>query len=359
MKKNKAFGIISLSLATLCVGGTFAAYTITDKANSIGAKITIDAPTKEAGYYLRWNDSEEIKLGDKVDTELKATVNVETTGTQTFTIVDENDVEVSGGSGTLTLDILGDYSFCFSNGSTYENGPSEHTYVYYSFYFTDTNNWGQSNIKCYLWNGNVNNGEFPGERDFSVEKVKDDDGYGHKVYKVTPNAYLYGSSGSKMVLSNGSGDKTIDIDICGAIAETNKKGIYLDNQSAKLTFDTSALQSFNWKDAGARAYAYVFDDNNPSVGNKWVRMTIDSSNDKLFVSDPIDITKYKQVIFVRLNSSSSIGWDAKWNQTCNLNIPSYVSSTISIKNETDGSGNYKCGDWYNSLNGISIYDYVA
>ena len=84
MKKNKVLGIITLSLATLCVGGTFAAYTITDNANSIGAKITIDAPSKEEGYYLKWNDGEEIKLGDKVDTELKATVNVETTNQRMY-----------------------------------------------------------------------------------------------------------------------------------------------------------------------------------------------------------------------------------------------------------------------------------
>ena len=348
---KKRFSIILFSSAVICAtafGATSAKWAVTDTADSFGLKVSIDVPpAKDEGYYLKWNGGEEIKLGEKVDTELKTKVSVTTTGEQGFVICDETDKEID--SGSITLDIPGEYSFCFKNGETYSGGPTDHTYMYYSIYYTDNNGWGQSNISCYLFNDKTNNG-WPGNSDYTVEWVKTDE-YGKEVYKITPNANLYAQEGSNIVFSNKGNDQTIDIDLCGAVSETNKTGFYISNLGTTITLDTSALSW--WTDANAKTYAYAFKGDTTS----WIPMTVDPNNNKVFISNNIDLTKYDTVIFVRCDPNQSPSWSAKWNQTVNVPLPTAVSAKISLTDNKDGD-NYKCGDFYEMKNGIGTYTFT-
>ena len=349
MKKRLALVLISSGIIfASAFGATSASWAVTDNADKFGIKIGVNVPpTKEAGYYFKWNDGEEVKLGEKVDTELKTTVNVSTTGEQNFVVYDEKDVEVD--SGSITLDIPGDYSFCFKNGETYSGGPTDHTYMYYSIYYTDNNGWGQSNISCYLYNKTTNNG-WPGNSDYSVTWAKTDE-FGKEVYKITPNANLYAQEGSNIIFSNKGNDQTIDIDLCGAVSETNKTGFYISNLGTTITLDTSALSW--WTDANAKTYAYVF----KGGTNAWIPMNVDPNNSKLFISNIIDLSKYDTVIFVRCDPAKTPDWSAKWNQTVNISLPQCVSAKIALTSNKDGD-NYKCGDYYEKKNGLGTYTYT-
>lgn len=352
MKFLKIKNILLFSSAAILlaasVGTVFASWSVTDNADPFGAKISVEVPHKDAGYYLKWNDGEEIKLGEKVDTELKTKVSVSTTGEQSFEVYDEKDVEVD--SGSITLDIPGEYSFCFKNGSTYTGGPTDHTYMYYALYYTDNNSWGQENISVYLYNGETNN-EWPGKTDYAVEWAKKDE-YGKEVYKITPNANLYAKEGSNIIFSKKGDDQTIDVDLCGAISETNKTGFYISNLGTALTFDTSDVGW--WTDAGATQFAYVF---GGGSGDAWIPMNVSPDNNKVFVSNNIDLSKYTKVSFVRCKNGSSGSWDDKWNQTVDLTIPQYVSAKIKLIDQKDGD-KQKCGDWYDKKNGVGTYTYT-
>lgn len=351
MNKNRitwAFSSIFLALC-LSVGAVFANYSVVDNANSIGVKIGIDVPQKDAGYYLKWNDGEEIKLGDKVDTELKTKVTVSTVGTQSFQIVDEIDTQID--SGTIDLGMEGEFSFCFKNGSTYESGkgPTEHTYLYYTLYFTNNYDW--DNVKAYLYNGNTNN-EWPGTKDYSIEIVKQDE-YGDDVYKITPNAYLYGNSGSMLVLNNNNnGHQTVDINICETIIPS-KTGIYLDDSSIIVTLNTD---NYTWWGPNCTPFAYYFGGDGP---DKWEKMQIVSGSNNL-IGSSIDLSKYKKVIFGRTSNSgtSGTGWPSgtTYNQTINIDLPSCSTSIYTLKTKTGGEDSYS-GDWGTKYHNFGTYSF--
>ena len=146
-------------------------------------------------------------------------------------------------------------------------------------------------------------------------------------------------------------DQTIDIDLCGAVSETNKTGFYISNLGTTITLDTSALSW--WTDASAKTYAYVF----KGGTNAWIPMNVDPNNSKLFISYIIDLSKYDTVIFVRCDPNKNPDWSAKWDQTVNISLPQYVSAKIALTSNKDGD-NYKCGDFYEKKNGLGTYTYT-
>ena len=353
MKFLKIKNIVLFSSAAILlvasVGTVFASWSVTDNADPFGAKISVEVPHKDAGYYLKWNDDEEIKLGDKVDTELKTKVTVSDVGTQTFEIVDEKNAQID--SGTIDLGMEGEFTFCFKNGSTYESGkgPTEHTYLYYTLYFTNNYDW--DNVKAYLFNGNTNN-EWPGKKDYSIEIVKQDE-YGDDVYKITPNAYLYGNTGSMLVLNNNDdGHQTVDINICETIVPSTT-GLYLNDSTINITLNTD---KYDWWGPNCTPFAYFFGGDGP---NKWEKMQIVSGTNNLIVS-AVDLSKYTKVIFGRTSNSgtSGTGWPSgtTYNQTINIDLPFCSKSTFTLNNKSGGDDSYD-GNWGTQYHNFGTYSF--
>ena len=101
-------------------------------------------------------------------------------------------------------------------------------------------------------------------------------------------------------------------------------GPFLDVVTNAATATKVYMQpNSNWKTDNARFAAYFFGN-----GEKWVSMT-DSDGDGIYEANVP--SGYSKVIFVRMNpSNSNNDWNAKWNQTGDLTVPTGNSVLYTI-----------------------------
>ena len=107
----------------------------------------------------------------------------------------------------------------------------------------------------------------------------------------------------------------------------SKTGLYVANPADPVTYNTLYLAPGVWDKDGATFCAYFFD----STGAKtelWVMLT---AEDGLYKVDKVE--GYDKVIFVRCDPAKNPlvdQWDAKWNQTEDLDVPSDENIKCSI-----------------------------
>ena len=138
----------------------------------------------------------------------------------------------------------------------------------------------------------------------------------------------------------------------------NKKLNYIVNynstyQTEDLSVDVSQAEVsvkvdwkwlyFNWKEGGAWFAAYFFTDNG---GEYWSDLVGPRNDGTYGVVVP---NGHKKVIFTRMDSGKpgQKNWEAKWNQTANLTVP------------TGSTNLFKCTEgWWDALNGAwSTYSF--
>ena len=93
----------------------------------------------------------------------------------------------------------------------------------------------------------------------------------------------------------------------------------------------------NWTQANARFAAYFFGN-----GEAWVSMT-DSDGDGVYEVEVPTAKTYPSVIFCRMNPGNTTNnWDNKWNQTCDLTIPTDGKNLYTVPS---GSWNSETTTW--------------
>ena len=105
--------------------------------------------------------------------------------------------------------------------------------------------------------------------------------------------------------------------------------------SLALQAKTLYLEPGVWETANAKYAVYYF---NGNQSNGWSEYMVSAGED-VYKTDIPD--EYSTVIFVRLDPSKTKGWDAKWNQTEDLTIPS-DKDMYSIE---DWGGDKSPGSW--------------
>ena len=80
---------------------------------------------------------------------------------------------------------------------------------------------------------------------------------------------------------------------------------------------------FNWAEANAKLFLYIWKENNGSSNQQWVTLSKENGN---IYSGSMPAGDFNRCIVVRKNSSGTAGnWDNKWNQTDDITIPDAVS----------------------------------
>ncbi len=147
----------------------------------------------------------------------------------------------------------------------------------------------------------------------------------------------YDADGNKVSGTNTSDSQTLEIS--GDINETITYTAKFQKKTA--TTRTIYFDANHWDVSGATFAAYVWN----SSGEKTIWMS-EIDNTGVF-SCEID-KAYTNIIFIRMNSSatsSSFGWDYKWNQTADLTIPSDGKNMFAPNN----------GNWDGANGTWSIY----
>lgn len=86
----------------------------------------------------------------------------------------------------------------------------------------------------------------------------------------------------------------------------------------------------NWKQDNAWFAAYFFKQGDDNFGNEWAKMT-DNDGDGTYKCSIPTTKKYPNVIFVRMKTDNQgLTWDAKWNQTGDLTIPTNDNNLFTI-----------------------------
>ena len=100
----------------------------------------------------------------------------------------------------------------------------------------------------------------------------------------------------------------------------------------------------NWKSSGAWFAAYFFGN-----GEKWVKMT-DTDGDGYYECDVP--AGYPSVIFCRMSASSSaLNWNAKWNQTADLTVPTNGTNCYTV---AEGAWDNGSGSWSTKIFGYYV-----
>ena len=106
----------------------------------------------------------------------------------------------------------------------------------------------------------------------------------------------------------------------------NDKVLY-DMTSTNIT--KLYLNPNHWTKDGAWFAAYFYNDDIQK--HEWLKMT---DNNGIYECSIPTTNNFTHVIFCRMNKDNlSLGWDARWNQTTNLEIPNNGKNNATIKNE--------------------------
>ncbi len=113
---------------------------------------------------------------------------------------------------------------------------------------------------------------------------------------------------------------------------------YSSDDNIYVTSDVNGLYlkpNSNWTQSGAWFAAYFFGN-----GEKWVKME-DKNSDGIY--EVIVSEVYPSVIFCRMNSgNTTLSWDAKWNQTGDLTVPTDGKNCYTV---ADGTWDKGGGTW--------------
>ena len=118
--------------------------------------------------------------------------------------------------------------------------------------------------------------------------------------------------------------------------------VWADDAGGKTLY---LIPNSTWKSGSAEFCLYYFN-NSDDTKNGWASMTeIESGSGVYEVSVPDGVYDWDRLVFVRKDPSvRGCNWDAKWNQTGNLNY----SDSYNTFEITGGDGNAYTGDWYNA-----------
>ena len=115
--------------------------------------------------------------------------------------------------------------------------------------------------------------------------------------------------------------------------------VYVEEHVEPVTYNTLYLNPGDWINDGATFYAYFFDSTGTNTAI-WVALT---SEDGLYKVDKVE--GYDKVIFVRCDPAKDPlvdGWDAKWNQTDDLDVPTDANVKCSITGWGEPQGTSPC-----------------
>lgn len=112
--------------------------------------------------------------------------------------------------------------------------------------------------------------------------------------------------------------------------------VYVEAYVDPAMYNTLYLNPGDWANDGATFFAYFFDSTGTNTAI-WVALT---SEDSLYKVDKVE--GYDKVIFVRCDPTKDPlvdGWDAKWNQTDDLDVPSDANVKCTITGWGEPGGN--------------------
>ena len=181
---------------------------------------------------------------------------------------------------------------------------------------------------------------------FKVRKNKAwTENYGGGIVYFNPNGWMsvYSSGSDIAITEAGTYDVYFDltnkrlyvVDAGGdytTVAQQTTEGKEPEVEEPEVTENVLYLKpNSNWKQSNARFAAYFF--NNGGIA--WVSM-VDSDSDGIYeVNIPEGYTFGDNVIFCRLNPSSTANnWNNKWNQTADLKIPTDGKNLFTIPGTT-------------------------
>lgn len=259
----------------------------------------------QKGYYLVINDGTGIDMGTPVTTYDKTEYKVKTTfssGAQSIRI--ENEYGTNLSSAIFSLLFPGEYTFCYSPNGTYENGPSDSTYLYYDLLFRNTKSW--SNVYGYSWKkANGSDESFNTWPGVALSESED------SLYTFPVNAFA-----THIIFNDGEYRKTSDIELDGIHAGTSCYQIKdKDYRTVTLKFG-----SVSWGDANAKFGLWAF-----NAKEKSDTFYMLSSSGEGAYSAKIDPSS-PSLLFTRLdpNSSATDGQtsypDSVWNKTGDLSL---------------------------------------
>ncbi len=143
------------------------------------------------------------------------------------------------------------------------------------------------------------------------------------------------------IVNNNSGAQTANgaYDIASDIEFYFTDELILDEAPSVPNTHLYLKPNSNWVQGGARFAAYFYGN-----GERWVSMTDDDKDGIYEVEIPTD-KSYPNVIFCRMNpGNANNNWDAKWDQTLDLTVPTYGPNVYVVK---EGTWNLGGGEWVN------------
>lgn len=143
------------------------------------------------------------------------------------------------------------------------------------------------------------------------------------------------------IVNNNSGVQTAngEYDIASNIEFYFTDELILDEAPSVPNTHLYLKPNSNWTQGGARFAAYFYGN-----GERWVSMTDDDKDGIYEVEIPTD-KSYPNVIFCRMNpGNANNNWDAKWDQTLDLTVPTYGPNVYVVK---EGTWNLGGGEWVN------------
>lgn len=152
--------------------------------------------------------------------------------------------------------------------------------------------------------------------------------------------YVISAKAKSVIFNNGTGLQTQNLH-----APTGEANKYVYGANDWFTLDEEVavpdqkiyLKAEDWLVDGAWLAAYFFEGDD---ANTWAKMT-DPDGDGIY--ECVKPDGYSNVIFCRMSKeNSSLSWDAKWNQTEDLTIPTDGKNFFTVTNPWAGNNS---GEW--------------